>query len=73
MTDPNTKWTATAPGILELPTTKLRIEYVVGSSVPFRVRWDGQSIPCGDHSCLESAKEAAEKHMAELITMGFEV
>lgn len=58
---------------MELPTTKFRIEYVVGSPVPFRVTWDGQTIPPYGYMRLKDAQRAAEAHMAELITMGFEV
>lgn len=71
--DPETKWIATAPGILELPTTKFRIEYVAGSYVPFRAFWDGVPIPHSACTTLRHAQKACSEHMAELITMGFEV
>lgn len=72
MTRPETKWTAVAPGVMELPTTKFQITYVAGSAVPFRVSWDGKPIPASAHARLGDAQAAAEAHMAELITMGFE-
>lgn len=72
MTAPETKWTAIAPGIMELPTTKYLIRYEHGSAAPYRVTWDGQPIPDGCHSQLYAAQGAAERHMADQITMGFE-
>lgn len=73
MTKPDTRWTTTAPGVMELPTTKFVIRHVNGSAIPFRVTWDGQSIPDGFKPTLAGAQAAAEAHMAELIAMGFEV
>lgn len=73
MTNPETRWTAVSPGVMELPTTKFAIRYVAGSAVPFRVTWDGQPIPDGFKSSLAEAQAAAETHMPELIAMGFEV
>lgn len=72
MTLPETRWVAVSPGVMELPTTKFQITYVAGSSVPFRVTWDGNDIPAYAHFTLASAQSAVEAHMAELITMGFE-
>ena len=73
MTQPETKWISIATGVMSLPTTKFAIEYVSGSAVPFRASWDGKKIPDSCHFTLASAMEACEKHMQELITMGFEV
>jgi hypothetical protein len=73
VTKPDTKWTAVAPGVMELPTTKFQITYIAGSLVPFRVTWDSTPIPNGTKRTLAEAQAAAEAHMAELITMGFEV
>ena len=72
MTAPETKWISVAPGVMELPTTRIQIGYVPGSSVPFRVSWDGKPIPASAHTRLSDAQAAAEAHMAELIIMGFE-
>ena len=73
MTSPDTNWIITAPGIMELPQTKFRIEYVNGASMPFHVLWNGKLIPAGDCSTLSFAKTAAAHYMQELVMMGFEV
>lgn len=72
MTVPETEWISVAPGVLELPTTKFRIAYEAGSLVPFRVAWDVKAIPQSAHMHLADARAVAERHMAELIVMGFE-
>jgi len=73
MTNPKTKWIAVEPGVIELPTTKFRITYAPESGIPFRVTWNGKRIPGGEQGTLEIAMDVAERHMAELTIMGFEV
>lgn len=73
MDKPEIKWIAVAPGVMELPTTKFRIRHVNGSSVPFRVEWDGKRTPDGEHFTLAEAQVAAENYIDTLMTMGYEV
>ncbi len=67
------KWTAVEPGVMALVHTKFRIHYQNGSSVPFRVHWNGEPIPNYAHNSLSSAQAAAEAWIDSLITIGFEV
>ena len=73
--DPDTKWTITRPGVMELPTTKFRIEYRPESArfQPFHVFWDDRLIPRGSHSTLEDAQIAARSHAADLFLIGIEI
>ena len=71
--EPDTEWRAISPGVLELPGTKYRIEYVGGSMQPFRATWDGQRFLGDVHSTLDGIKKNCFSHMAEMITMGFAV
>ena len=67
------KWIAIEPGVMALEHTKFRIVYQKGSSVPFRVQWDGEPIPDHAHSTLSAAQRAAEAWIDSLMTMGFEI
>lgn len=63
-----TDWTLVEPGVMILPTTKLRI--VWDGKRSFILEWDGTSVgACGT---LDGAKDFAGHHMRELTAMGIE-
>lgn len=66
--DPDVKWTAISPGVMELPTTKFRITYRNGL---FTLAWNGEGGL--NYGSLQAAKDGAMMRMGELIEMGIEV
>jgi alkanesulfonate monooxygenase SsuD/methylene tetrahydromethanopterin reductase-like flavin-dependent oxidoreductase (luciferase family) len=65
---PDTEWTIVEPGVIALPTTQFVIRYADG----YFTLHHSETKYRGFYGSLEEAKQAANRKMLDLISIGIE-